>query len=258
MKKLSIIIVHYKAEEETKSLLNYILNESYLPFDYEIILVLNSKLNLSSNILSQIKPIDSNGNPGFAHAVNSAYRISTGDIFLLLNPDIEPEINSINDLYTSFCKMKSIGILLPKLILPDGTRQYSVRKFYRLSDILYSRIAVKKEKYPHFYRKHLLTDIKDNKCVEVDWGVGACMMINRNLIKTLGKIFDPRFYLYFEDVDLCIRSWRNNFRVIYNPNIIFVHHHRRESKSFFRKAAFLHMKSFVKFYLKYSGLYKRN
>ena len=258
MKKLSIIIVHYRNDRETKTLLDHLLNKSNLPFEHEIILVLNSELQLNENTVSKIKLIDSKGNPGFARAVNSAYRISTGENFLLLNPDIVPQKNSIDKMYRFFISTKEIGILLPKLILPDGKRQFSVRRFYKFKDILYSRIAIKRKKYPHFYCEHLMTDIEDDKYSEVDWGVGACMMINGDFIKKTGTIFDPRFYLYFEDVDLCLRCRKRGFRVIYNPNIKFFHHHRRESRSFLKKAAIFHLSSFIKFYLKYLGLSQRN
>jgi len=87
---------------------------------------------------------------------------------------------------------------------------------------------------------------------EVDWVIGAAMMVRREAIAHEAFILDERFFLYFEDVDLC-RSLRiRNWSVFYVPSSVMVHHHQRSSATGFISMAKLHhLKSWIKFEMKY-------
>jgi N-acetylglucosaminyl-diphospho-decaprenol L-rhamnosyltransferase len=86
---------------------------------------------------------------------------------------------------------------------------------------------------------------------EVDWGLGACMFLRRGALKG-ENIFDERFFLYFEDVDLCFRMRKEGWKVTYYPEAVMVHSHARQSAGgFFNRAKWEHFKSLIKFYLKH-------
>ena len=72
-----------------------------------------------------------------------------------------------------------------------------------------------------------MMDWDHNNLMAVDWGLGAAMMIRRSAAGR--ELFDERYFLYFEDVDLCFRIHENGWKVLYNPAAGMVHHHLRES-----------------------------
>jgi GT2 family glycosyltransferase len=92
---------------------------------------------------------------------------------------------------------------------------------------------------------------------EVDWGLGGCMFLRREAVRG-GEVFDERFFLYMEDVDLCFRMKANGWKVIYYPEAVMVHAHVRESaRGIFNRAKWEHLKSMIKFYRKYGGFSPR-
>ena len=69
------------------------------------------------------------------------------------------------------------------------------------------------------------------------------------------EVFDPRFFLYFEDVDLCLRLKKAGWKVVYHPEALAIHEHRQESrKNPFSRANYEHFKSWIKFILKYRNI----
>ena len=93
---------------------------------------------------------------------------------------------------------------------------------------------------------------------EVDWVVGAAMMINREAMQKIG-MFDERFFFYVEDVDLCRRMWEGGWKVVYYPESKMTHFHTRESAdkkgflSIFNKMTRIHIQSGIKYFWKYRG-----
>jgi GT2 family glycosyltransferase len=80
----------------------------------------------------------------------------------------------------------------------------------------------------------------------VDWGLGAAMMIRRAAAGQM--LFDERYFLYFEDVDLCFRIHASGWKVLYNPDAGMVHHHVRESaRALSLRAKGHHFLSMMKF-----------
>ena len=63
---------------------------------------------------------------------------------------------------------------------------------------------------------------------EVDWVIGAAMMLRREAVDAIDA-FDDGFFMYYEDLDLCYRLWKNGWKVCYNPDIAIMHNHQRMS-----------------------------
>jgi GT2 family glycosyltransferase len=90
---------------------------------------------------------------------------------------------------------------------------------------------------------------------EVDWGAGAALLYR--VAAAAGRpAFDDRFFLYFEDVDLCANLWRRGFTVMHYPALIFRHDVQRQSSSSLRFLGY-HLASLIKFIWKYQGLPSR-
>jgi len=103
-------------------------------------------------------------------------------------------------------------------------------------------------------RKHLMMDWDHREPREVDWGLGACMLLRK---EALGgqDIFDGRFFLYFEDVDLCLRLKEEGWKVVYYPEAVMIHSHLRHSaRGVLNREKWEHLKSLIKFYFKHGRL----
>ena len=86
--------------------------------------------------------------------------------------------------------------------------------------------------------------------VEVEWLIGACIMIRREAIQDVG-LFDERFFLYFEDTDWCYRAQQREWKVFYLPQIKAIHHYKRDSARGINRQLLWHLKSMLMFFYKH-------
>jgi GT2 family glycosyltransferase len=252
---LSIILVNYKSSGYLASCLASIKG-SFNKNNYEIIVVDNSPMDGSCRLLQDKFPnillIENIDNMGFARAVNQGSIRAKGKYLLVTNPDIIFSPGSIGKMLILMETHRDVGVLLPKLINPDGSLQFSCRTFYDFATILFRRTPLGKIFPDHrIIRQHLMMDWNHDELREVDWGLGACMMVRREALKGQ-KLFDERFFLYFEDVDLCYRMKEEGWKVVYYPGAVITHHHVRHSAiSVLNRAKWEHFRSMIKFFLKH-------
>ena len=169
---------------------------------------------------------------------------------------IEPFIEDTTDFLE---KNKGIGLLHCKLLNPDGTLQYSARRFYTYPTLLVRRFPLYRELLQKSYmnKRHLYQDKNFNSIFFPHWVLGSFMMIPRKVLNEVGFL-DERFTLYFEDVDYCRRIWQKGYKVVYYPYKKVIHMYNRESdtrKFFegfkFKKGAQIHLQSMFKYLKKY-------
>ena len=91
-----------------------------------------------------------------------------------------------------------------------------------------------------------------NEPFNIEWGSGSALFIRLRYFP-LPLSFDERFFLYFEDVDLCAKAHEHGLIVRYLPDIMCIHHEHRDSAESFSFLA-LHLKSMLKFIIKHRGL----
>lgn len=97
----------------------------------------------------------------------------------------------------------------------------------------------------------------------VPWVIGTGMILRGKALKQVG-LMDERFFMYFEDVDLCRRFWENDWEVYYLAHIEIVHYYGRDSAkhtgfiSIFNKLTRIHVISWLKYFIKYLGHKKIN
>ena len=203
----------------------------------------------------QIRLIENPQNLGFARAVNQAFRESRGNLLLLLNPDIQTLPGAIERMAAYLRDDGKTGILLPKLINPDGSLQYSCRTFCHPFTFFLRRAPLSWVFPGHqAVREHLMMDWDHQNIRQVDWGLGACMLIRREALGET-QIMDERFFLYMEDIDLCYSLNKRGWKIVYYPEAVMVHHYLRESAGrLFNRAKWEHLKSVFKFYFKLGRL----
>ena len=202
-------------------------------------------------------PMDKNR--GFGTGMNVGIREAKGERVFIFNPDIVPESGTIEKLVAYLDAHPDIGILGPQLLNADGTLQYSCSQYPKLITPALRRTPLGKLPWA---KKHLaefaMRDVDHDKILDVDWVMGSAMMARREHLQKLGG-FDESFFMYFEDADLCRRTWENGLRVVYYPEARMVHYHRRATAdgSLFRQLlnplAWRHIESGVRFFMKYRG-----
>jgi GT2 family glycosyltransferase len=165
-------------------------------------------------------------NRGFARAVNEGCRLSSGDWLLLLNPDmtLPPDFLdcALQRAEELLGKDEAAGIIGFGLCDRDGSAQASAGPFPSLAGTL-ARLVLPRRRRKYYL--HL-----DGEQRRVDWVTGCCLMVRRRCWEDLGG-FDPAFFLYYEDVDLCRRASQRGWHVWYDPTLSAVHHHPLHSRS---------------------------
>lgn len=193
-------------------------------------------------------------NIGFAAGINLAFRHAKGDVLFVANPDLRVVSGTLETAVAFLNDHADVGIALPLLRYPGGEVQPSARRFYTWPVVFYARSPLRAMKIrPAFFREYLCEGLDRNGPSDVDWGLGGAMFLRRCDVDEAG-IFDERFFLYFEDVDLCYRMWARGRRVVYCPQIECVHAHRRHSGNPISRAGWHHFRSLIRFLSKYRGL----
>jgi GT2 family glycosyltransferase len=158
-------------------------------------------------------------NHGFARAVNEGCRLSRGRWFLLLNPDVTLEPGFIDGALALVDQLTSndprTGVVGFHLRNPDGSLQLSSGQFPTLTSTL-ARLLL-----PRAQRKY--TPPPANLSSLVAWVTGCCLLLGRDCLQDVGG-FDERFFLYYEDVDLCRRAQQRGWRVRYDATLRATHH----------------------------------
>ncbi|HTW96884.1 MAG TPA: glycosyltransferase, partial [Candidatus Methylomirabilis sp.] len=198
----------------------------------EIIVVDNNSgedLSVLAQTYPEIKIIQSEKNLGMGGGNNLGAKNSTGEFILILNPDTAVENRAIPLLHDYLRKNPSAAIVGPKLLNPDGTLQYSCLRFPKIQTAILRRTFFG-ELAPRHLDDFLMKDFDHAAIKSVDWLMGSCFLIRREILEKDGYIFDEKYFMYFEDTDLCRRvREKHNYEVVYHPAAVVIHDHTRAS-----------------------------
>lgn len=252
---ISIITISTnEGKELEKSIISVLSGCDGVEFEYFVInnaSTDNTESLLKSN--SKIIPITNEKKLGFATNNNLAMQRARGRYLLLLNPDTILEKNTIPEMIKYMDANPDIGASSCKLVNPDGSTQYSARKFPTLPVVLLRWMKIDRI-FPgcRLIKSYLMSDWDHCTERDVDWNLGAFLMLRHEVLKQIGYLdtqFDP---LYYEDIDLCYRFLKNKWRVTYYPNVKILHYYDRESAhSLLNKMAIIHFRNFIRFYIKH-------
>lgn len=237
MIELSIVSVIHKPEQIPDCLnsISSVYNTVNAPF--ETILVANKSSDFSTEIFNKkfhdLKIIENKENRGYGTACNQGVSIAKGKRILILNPDIILKENTINELLKYLDDNNDAKIVACKLNNPDGTTQDSHREFPTITSLIGRQFSTL------FRRKKIIAqDV--SQPTKVDWVSGAFMLMRNKYY------FDEKFFLYFEDVDLCKRIGG----VYYYPLVSATHLTQRESSKNL-KFITIHLKSMIHYFAKH-------
>jgi len=266
---LSIIIVNYRDKDKLVNCLNSITQLKMEGVNYEIVVVDNNsgdKLGDLEGRYDRLKLINSPRNLGMGGGNNLGIENSSGKFILVLNPDTLIKEKTIPTLLRYLENNPKVGIVGPKLLYPDSSLQYSCARFPKIYMPILRRTFLG-EYFKNIRDSFCMTDFDHDSVTEVDWLMGSCLMFKRRISLDNGKIYEPKFdkryFMYFEDTDLCREVWTRGLKVVYNPQVIVIHDHARESAKypwylaiFLDRLARKHINSWIKYFLKWGIRFK--
>jgi len=232
---VSVSVVSHGHGELVQQLLKDLARCNAVPL--EIILTQNVSEPISLGAAQESLKISvcQNTRPkGFAANHNTAFRASKGAYFCVLNPDVRLPQDPFPQLLSGL-KDPDIGLIAPRVVDPEGRTEDNARRFPTLKSLCGKALGISGR----------LNYAKTTKPLEPDWVAGMFMLFKAEAFRKVGG-FDERYFLYYEDVDICARLGTMGFRIRLDPTITVIHDARRESH---RNPAYLawHLQSMLRF-----------
>lgn len=224
---LSIIIVSWNTQDLLRKCLSSILDIIGTP-QFEVIVVDNGSSDGSAAMVSaefpQVILVTNDENLGFAKATNQGGKISRGQYFLLLNSDTEASPLSINTCIEYMNSHSDVAIVGCRLEYPSGEAQNSCFRFPSIRGIIFESIGLSKL-FPQsaLFNCNRYGEAQWSETREVDCVMGSFMMLRSSALET-AEVFDDGYFMYAEEVDLCWRMTKGNWKVLYFPKVSIIHH----------------------------------
>jgi N-acetylglucosaminyl-diphospho-decaprenol L-rhamnosyltransferase len=224
---LSIIIVAYKSRDEIGPCLAS-LPRALDGRAVEVIVVDNSLGDGAGGIVQRDFPwagyIAAERNLGFGRANNVGYARSRGECVLFLNPDTVCNESALAHCVARVCAERDIGLISPKLVLADGMMDPACRRSIPTLWDGFCRASGLAAAFPRMklFADYNLTWRPDDGTYEVGAINGAFMLVRREVLKKVG-VFDENFFMYGDDLDLCVRMARAGYKIIYDGRVQIMH-----------------------------------
>lgn len=205
--KIAVVMLHFGALEITRESLKLLRPKLE---GHSLYLINNTPDDVSSltSLIPETHLIDNRANLGFAKGVNQGIIAGLADKknthFLLLNNDLHISFGNLQQLLLTFNKINSAGIVAP-ILHHAGGYDWGGR-FNRYTGLV----------------KHKNWDNKPKTVLSVDHVAGAAMLISRAVIEKLGML-DERYFLYYEDLDFCLRVKSAGYTIHINPEVVADH-----------------------------------
>lgn len=250
---LTVIIVNFNAGDDLRGALQSVV-ETAGDRAWEAIVVDNASTDGSASIADEFRPqtrlIRNPVNVGFGRAINQGLVLAQAPLVLLLNPDCRMEPGAIDRLAAALVVYPSCAVAGPRILDPDGAVQGSARGDPDMLTGLFGRTSALRRLLPGLriskrnvvdhgsgsddqaagsglHQQPAGSGVRPGAGV-VDWVSGACMLARRQALTVIGG-FDERYFLYWEDADLCRRLRHRGYDIRYVPTATAVHRVGRSS-----------------------------
>jgi hypothetical protein len=222
--ELAAVIVNYNAGFELRDALQSIADEM-ASRPWEAVVVDNASTDGSSGILPASVPhtrvLRNAVNVGFGRGVNQGVAASTAPLILVMNPDCRLEPGALAAMRAELEARPQCAIVGPRVLDPDGSEQGSARGDPDMLTGFFGRTGRLRNLLPSsaVSRRNV---VSGGESATVDWVSGACMLVRRRAFEEAGG-FDARYFLYWEDADLCRRLRGRGYEIRYVPAATAVH-----------------------------------
>jgi len=228
---LSVIIVAYKSRDEISACLAS-LPRTLEGRDVEVTVVDNSPGDGTGEIVRTQFPhvayLEPATNLGFGRANNLGYAHARGDFILFLNPDTVSNDAALAQCLARLREDARIGLISPRLVQADGTMDLACRRGIPTLWDGFCRASGLAAAWPRqaLFAGYNLTHLPVDGTYEVGAINGAFMLAPRAALQAVapdGRVFDDAFFMYGDDLDLCIRMARAGWKIVYDGRVSLVH-----------------------------------
>ncbi|HEV2954448.1 MAG TPA: glycosyltransferase family 2 protein [Candidatus Dormibacteraeota bacterium] len=223
---VSVIIVNYNVRELLLETLAALYASTGVTL--EAIVVDNASTDDSVAAVKtnypQTQVISLPANLGFGKANNAGLKEAKGRFVLILNPDVTVDADCVAHLADFLLLRSDVGAVGPRLVRPDGRPDKAARRGFPSPATAFYRLSGLSSIFPHsprFGRYNMGQESPDDTH-EIDSGTAACLMVRRSAIDRVG-FFDPDFFMYGEDLDLCYRIKETGWKIFYVAGARAVH-----------------------------------
>ncbi len=259
---VSAIVLNYRSPRDTWTCVDALCKQT-IADKLEILVVDNHSSDDSIGYIRNrtrgvrcVRVLESAQNTGYGQGNALGIRAAQSTYLLIVNPDTALESSALETMIAAMEADPAIGILAPRLVFADGNTRDAYRRFPTVADLLIKRTFLRRF-FPGRMHRYLQDQENMDAPRDVDWVAGACFLLRRDLYKELGG-FDPRFFLFFEDTDLCRRCWNAGKRVVYYPSARAFDRKKRLSDGgfltiFYKPTVRIHLASACKYFWKWRG-----
>jgi GT2 family glycosyltransferase len=250
---VAAVIVSFNTTEELRRCLRSLADHATLPL--QVIVVDNASADLSREMVRRefatVLLLESEENLGFARAANRGLREARAPFVLFLNSDAEVRPGALETLVSLLDTRPELGVVAPRTVGTDGTIQVSsgpaltpLREWgqRRLVRGVRARVPAALAQAERIHGEEH----------EPAWVSAACLLARREALLAVGG-FDEAFFLYEEDVDLCVRVRRAGWRILFTPAAEVLHHLGRSMAQAGSRADLEYHRSHILYYRKHNG-----
>jgi len=217
---ISVIIANHNGKEHLARCLGSVADSELVT---EVLLVDNGSrdgsLDLVKNQFPSVTVLDQETNLGFGAANNLAAERARGEALLLLNVDAWLALHAVERLYARFEADPGLGLVAPRLRYPDGGRQFAWSPARGILGEVVQKLRnpFEASSWAHGRLARAFAGLAGRT-----WYTAACVLVRTAAYRAVGG-FDADFFMYFEDVDLCIRLEAADWRLATEPRAIATH-----------------------------------
>lgn len=247
MTDISVAIVAYNNEEEVRNAVCSIREHTAKTITKKIYVIDNSTIQNQLRELAddEVVYIKTEKNLGFGAGHNLVLSELDSEFHAIVNPDIILKEDSLSVL-AEFLRHQKADMAVPRILDEDGTLQRSYRREITLGDMLIRRLPLPFAKRRQAY--HTMEDMDYEKVFPVPFAHGCFYLIRTEVFRELGG-FDPRYFLYMEDADLCKRV-NERGGLFYCPDTAVIHKWEKGSAKS-KKLLWIHIRSMCAYFRKW-------
>lgn len=207
---------------------------------------------------SRIEYIYNNKNVGFGRGHNIAIKkiISTTKYHLVLNPDIYFDVGVLEELLSYMDKNSSVGLVVPKVVYPNGNIQYISKLIPSPLDFFIRRLIPFKKMKNLLTKKFELRFTDYNSIIEAPY-LSGCFMIFRIDILAAINGFDENIFMHMEDLDITRRVLNSGYKTIFYPKVTVIHNHEIKNMTNYNTLT-IYLKSAFYYFNKWGWFFDKN
>lgn len=257
---ISFIILTWNSEGYLARCFDSIIKKCFDEvIEFEVIVIDNGSYDGSCHLVEQYKErvpgafnlIKLESNRGTTYTRNLGLKQAKGEFICILDSDTEMGAGRLTTILNRLGSDKKIGLVVPQLLLPDGTIQNSVKRFPTMLNKLMKipRIVFGiNTKNNDFYEDFPFKNERD-----VDTAISACWFFQRGLLQIVGYLDEKIFYAP-EDIDYSLRVWKTGYTILFYPNFTVLHHTQQIThKKPLSKTSLSHFGGLLYYYKKHGG-----